>query len=144
MRSILRPVNTPLSIRIMSAPIVTLAGIVRVKRMELGLSQEELAEAVGMSQGWVAKIEAGDIHYPRKKTLERMAFVLRVSFADLLIAAGYARSKDEADRLSASPDTDGPSVGDRLDAIYDALSPGERASIDAILKANERARRKAR
>lgn len=128
----------------MSAEAQTVGEIVRGARTDLGLTQDQLAERLSMSQRWVSALEANEIKYPRKKTLERIAFVLRVSFTDLLIAAGYARTNEEASRLASSPDTDGPSVGERLDAIYAELSPGERASIDAILKANERARRKAR
>lgn len=118
--------------------------MVREKRLERGLSQEELAELVGMSQGWVAKIESGEIKYPRRKTLERMAFALSVSFTELLIASGYATTRAEAERLAETPEpTSRPSIGERLDGVYDLLSTGERGSIEAIIKAKERELRKA-
>lgn len=122
----------------------TLSQIVRTARESAGLTQDELAEKIGKSQRWVSAIEAGEIKFPRKATLERMVFPLKVSFAELLIAAGYAASNAEAARLASSPDRKERTLGSRLDAVYDRLSAGERASVEAIVRTAERSKRQAK
>lgn len=55
----------------------------RLKRVEKGLTQAELAKQVGISQNALSMCELGQ-HFPRKKTLDKLAEVLECSIADLI------------------------------------------------------------
>lgn len=55
----------------------------RLKRVEKGLTQAELAKRVGISQNALSMCELG-WHFPRKKTLDKLAEVLECSIADLI------------------------------------------------------------
>lgn len=50
---------------------------VRRLRLERGLSQQELAERIGLSQSVIARLEAGGVE-PRLSTLDRVAEALGV------------------------------------------------------------------
>jgi transcriptional regulator with XRE-family HTH domain len=115
----------------------------RAARLEKGLSQAELAERLNMSQRWVSALETNEIKYPRRPVLQRMTFVLGLEYIDLLIAAGDARTRAEAERIASAPDGTDRTLGNRIDDVADELSNGERASIEAIVKTKERERRKA-
>lgn len=53
---------------------------VRRLRIERGLSQQELAERMGLPQSVIARLEAGGVE-PRLSTLDRVAQVLGVELA---------------------------------------------------------------
>jgi transcriptional regulator with XRE-family HTH domain len=55
----------------------------RARRVELGLTQVDVAEMLGIKQPSYAKFETG-IYEPRLRTLYRLATVLDVSVYDLL------------------------------------------------------------
>lgn len=74
--------------------------LVRHARDEAGLTQEELAEQVGMSQRWVSALERGEVVQPRLPTLHRLAGALRLDLTDLIIAAKLASTKAEARRIA--------------------------------------------
>lgn len=76
--------------------------MIRAARDERGLTQEELAEAVGRSQEWVGKVESGEILAPRSDVLHRLASTLDLSVADLYIAAEWARTRAEALKIAES------------------------------------------
>lgn len=92
-------VNTPSTVIHMETPR-TLAARVKELREGKNLTQEQLSEAVGMSQEWASNIETGKIKLPRTATLDRLAKVLGVSTADLYIAAGVARTGEEGRRVA--------------------------------------------
>ena len=48
---------------------MTVGKIIREKRIEAGLSQNKLADIIGVSQGHIAAIERGAIKTPRRETL---------------------------------------------------------------------------
>lgn len=54
-------------------------------RLKKGMSQAQLAQALGTSQSHIAKLEAGDPD-PRLSTLRRLADVLELPLAELVIA----------------------------------------------------------
>jgi len=56
---------------------------IRELREAKGLTQEELAGAVGMMRGNISRIEAAK-HRPALETMERIAKALKVSVADLI------------------------------------------------------------
>jgi len=66
------------------------------------MTQIELADAIGMSQEWVTKVETGRIATPRPATLRKLADALRLNLADLIIASDQAKSRADAERLATS------------------------------------------
>src|SRR5687768_6772953 len=97
--SLFSAVNTDTSILFMSTEVPgsrptrpPLNDIVTARRMELGLTQEQVAERVNMSQEWVTKVERGRIKRPRVPSLLALADVLQLEAHDLIMAAGYAQS----------------------------------------------------
>lgn len=66
----------------------TLADFVRDARDARGMTQEELAEAIGKSFGYIGQLETGKIGRPRAATLRRLAAALHVPLADLVVATG--------------------------------------------------------
>ena len=56
---------------------------VKARRLELGLTQQELADRVKISQPYVAKIEAGLV-WPYAKTFSRIADTLNTQPSALL------------------------------------------------------------
>ena len=66
---------------------------IKALRMKLGLTQARLAELAGVTQAYVAKIEAGDAD-PKASTLERLSAVL---------ARGGEEKPITAEQMMASP-----------------------------------------
>ena len=60
------------------------ASTIRKLREAKGITQEELADAVGMMRSNISRIEAAK-HCPTLETLERIAKALKVSVADLMV-----------------------------------------------------------
>ena len=56
--------------------------VVRGKRRQLGLSQEDLAERSGIGVRSIGKIEAGRIASPRPATVRRLAEAFELAGAD--------------------------------------------------------------
>ncbi len=67
-------------------------GIIKKARIAAGLSQEQLAEKVGVSQGAVAQWESGVTH-PSFKVLKPLAGALKITL-DELVEAGDAVPND--------------------------------------------------
>lgn len=61
------------------APYEDIARFVIVRRAELGLTQEQLAERMGTSHSAISRIESGQ-HRTSVTTLERLARALEVKF----------------------------------------------------------------
>lgn len=78
-------------------PHVLASNVYRLRK-DRGLTQEQLAEAVGVRQPRIAEVERGDAN-PRLDTLSRLAFALGVPVAALL-------DPDYLDR----PDQEAPAV----------------------------------
>jgi len=83
----------------------TLGTFIRERRMDLGLTQEQLAERVGggVRQSEISRLEHDGIALPRRTRLEEIAAALEVSIGDLLVTTGWM---DEENRSSLSPDPD--------------------------------------
>ena len=60
---------------------------VRALRARLGLTQQGLAEASGLSVSQVSRIERGN-HAPHRSTIERLTAALGVDPARLLVGRG--------------------------------------------------------
>ena len=63
---------------------------IRVRRVDLKMSQVDLAEALGISQGYLSSLERG-VRSLDVKLLERIAQALKCSMAELLDEKGKAR-----------------------------------------------------
>ena len=62
----------------MGEPPVTFAGLLRQLRAGAGLTQEELAEAAGVSLRSVSDLERGRVAVPQKETVRLLADALRL------------------------------------------------------------------
>ena len=81
----------------MAEPLVRFAGLLRLLRTGAGLTQEELAEAAGVSARSVSNLERGSVGTPQKETVRLLA--------DALSLTGPARAEFEAAARS------GPALG---------------------------------
>ena len=63
---------------------MALAGRVRQRRLEKGLSQAALARQTGITRTYLYRIENGEASRPSADVLQRLAQVLATSVADLL------------------------------------------------------------
>lgn len=74
----------------------TFGRIIRERRIELGLTQEELAERVGDSvrQSDISRIERGYVSLPRRGRLEALAEALDLSPGYLLMQSGWMSEGD--------------------------------------------------
>jgi len=70
-----------------------LGEIIRQRRDELGLTQEQLATATGLKQFHISRIENGDIKDVKGDTLRRLALALRIT-SDFLL--GIEQKKQAA------------------------------------------------
>ena len=61
--------------------------IIKTRRLELGLTLREVADAVGVSEGTVSRWESGDIANMRRDKISKLAAVLRI---DPSIIMGWA------------------------------------------------------
>ena len=90
---------------------------IREWRKHRGLSQEHLAERIGMNRAYLSKIESGKRRYDQP-FLEAAADVLRCEPADLIV-------RD-------------PSDPDGIWSIWDQLKPVERSQVVEIAKTIKR------
>lgn len=81
----------------------SLGDAIRLRRLELGMSQEELAERIGadVRQSDVSRLERGKILFPRLDRLHQISAALGMSIGALLIEAGWFTDEESAE-LSAS------------------------------------------
>ena len=82
-------------------PYERIARLVIRARMELGISQEELARRVGTSPAAIARLEGGH-HRPSVETLHRVA---RALDRDLVIGFQPPTGAGEVDRAAATGET---------------------------------------
>jgi transcriptional regulator with XRE-family HTH domain len=76
----------------------TFGRVVRERRIELGLTQEELAERVGESirQSDISRMEHDHVLLPRRDRLEALAAALEVSPGHLLMHSGWITGEESA------------------------------------------------
>lgn len=67
----------------------TLAGIVRKRREELGLSLREVEEKAGISNAYISQLENEKILCPSPSVLKKMADLYGLSYNRLMILAGH-------------------------------------------------------
>lgn len=81
---------------------VTLGQFIRERRIELGLTQEQLAARVGenVRQAEISRLERDRVSLPRRGRMERLASALEVSLGTLLLRTGWL---DEAEGACDAP-----------------------------------------
>ena len=77
-----------------------IANKIKARRLELGLTLEDVAQAVGVGRSTVRKWETGMIKNMGRDKIAALAKVLQISPVELVPAAGSVRSEDE-ERLEA-------------------------------------------
>ena len=73
----------------------TLGATIRARRIELGWSQEELAERISGQDGFVrqseiSRLELDKVGLPRRARLERIATALGLPLGELLVRSGWS------------------------------------------------------
>lgn len=111
----------------------SLGQFIRQRRLELGLTQEQLAEQIGDSfrQSEVSRLEHDRVSLPRRERMEHLAAALEVTLGELLAHTGWLTGG--ADDLKD---------GD-VDATIEAVDPGEPltpADVRTLVEAVEAAR----
>lgn len=99
-----------------------LQDVIRIRRKELGLSLEQIAQSCGVGKSIVAKWERGDVKNIRRDNLAALADVLRVSPLVLM----------EREEFAPNPVTDIPGIVP-LPKTYSVPLLGEIACGDPIL-----------
>lgn len=66
-----------------------LGNFVRAQRERLGLSQRDLATRIGVTNGYISRIEKGDYQNVSQRILRQLADSLNVEPEDLYAVAGY-------------------------------------------------------
>src|SRR5215204_5348688 len=76
----------------------SLGEAIRLRRLELGMSQEELAERIGpdVRQSDVSRLERGKILFPRLERLNQIAAALGMTIGALLTEAGWFTDEENA------------------------------------------------
>lgn len=69
---------------------MTLGGKIRNRRMELGMTQPELASASKLTQGYISQVEKG-CYIPKESTLFILSAVLQIPYEELLKEAEQTR-----------------------------------------------------
>ena len=76
--------------------MVRLGAMIRERRREMGLTQKDLADDIGVSDGYIARIEIGG-RSPGSKTLIKISEVLQIPLSDIfslsIVDAKYAPLK---------------------------------------------------
>jgi len=113
--------------------------LIKQARMNKGLTQEGLAELVGVSQRAVSDIERGIIKGRRFGVLERYADALGIRLADLYGAVGRGETQEEAEEIAEIMRSRNDPLNRALDIAnaakrIDWTKPGRYATIDTIFR----------
>ncbi len=82
-------------------PTDSLGRRIKQRRLEKGMTQRELADAVGITVPYMSKIEA-DRETPTDEKIQRIAIQLDLNVDELTLAAGRL-PEDVMERLTADP-----------------------------------------
>jgi transcriptional regulator with XRE-family HTH domain len=115
-----------------------LGNFLRERRMDLGLSQEQLAERIGgtASQAEISRLERGQVMLPRRGRMEALAAALDISLGALLVHSGWL-TEDERSDIDDSPQPEEPVERVEITAIVGELNELR----DYLLSAIERGER---
>jgi transcriptional regulator with XRE-family HTH domain len=108
-----------------SAAFVSSIGyVVRARRLELGLTQEQLAEKIGgqVTQADVSRLERGRVGLPRRPRLESIARALDLPVGELLLRSGWAGA-EQVQTFGHAPEPSDP--------LPHAVTPNRHLSVSA-------------
>ena len=122
----------------------TLAQLIRERRQDLSLTQEELAERLGpnVRQGEISRLESGLIALPRRLRMEQLARALQLPLGALLLGSGWVGAEG-LDFESPHDGNDPLNTTGQLQESVDelaALNIGLQDTVDKLQRANERLR----
>ncbi len=111
-----------------------LAELVRARRKELGLSQERVAELMGMAPNYISMLEINRVDRPGNETLRALADVLDMSVEPLLVATGQLDPVPTDDPAALLLHLDSlPTAEARLEAFRN-LPPQMRRAIRRLMR----------
>lgn len=97
------------------------------RRIELGISQEELAKAVGVSKSSICRWESGNISNMRRDRIYKLAEALKISPLDLL--------EEDTEGFSDKDNTvSEPSAKDRISKIIQKKDLSELIQLEEIVQ----------
>ena len=94
-----------------------LATLVRERRQALNITQEELADALGVRRTYLLAIEKGRNKLPNIEVRRQLAAILGIRHLDLLVAAGLLNPDEVEEERRVSP------VALELEPALEGLSP---------------------
>ena len=103
-----------------------IANKIKARRLELGLTLEDVAQAVGVGRSTVRKWETGMIKNMGRDKIAALAKVLQINPVELVPAAGSVRSEDEK-RLEALHQDP------RLGLLFDRTMKMSHADVETML-----------
>jgi len=103
-----------------------IANKIKNRRLELGLTLEEVAQAVGVGRSTVRKWETGMIKNMGRDKIAALAQVLKINPVELVPAAGSVRTEDE-ERLEALHQNP------RLGLLFDRTRKMSSADVETML-----------
>ncbi len=116
----------------MSRDAERLAQLVRARREAMHLTQEQLAERVGVSRSEISEIEAGRVRHPRTPVFTRLGRTLGLPASALLAAVGYAAS--EMAGVPEAVDAEGAEELLILGAMLAHMTAGDRSWLRERLR----------
>jgi len=103
-----------------------IANKIKNRRQELGLTLEEVAQAVGVGRSTVRKWETGMIKNMGRDKIAALAQVLKINPVELVPASGSVRTEDE-ERLEALHQNP------RLGLLFDRTRKMSSADVETML-----------
>ncbi|MGB3331147.1 MAG: helix-turn-helix transcriptional regulator [Thermomicrobiales bacterium] len=110
----------------------TLGEYVQQRRLERGLTQIDLAEAVDMSQRWVSDLERGVIKTIKPRMLRNVADALGVRPEDLVLAAQLATTEAGAQRIIETVPATNPLDSPALRASFSHIPDLSDENLDKV------------
>jgi transcriptional regulator with XRE-family HTH domain len=96
--------------------------IIRRKRKELGMTQDQLANSANVSQSYIADLENGNVKNPTVNTIAKIAAVLNLNNEQLLNEVGIGDGEINSDILE-------------LVRMSEKMTPEQRQKMIAVTKA---------
>lgn len=67
----------------------SLGSLIRERRLRVDMSQQELADRLGMTREWLTRLERDEIRQPNVDLLNRLSRIIPVGILEIVIAVGY-------------------------------------------------------
>lgn len=112
----------------------SLGRAIRQRRLDLGLSQVEVAERMGSEfrQSDISRIEQGRVQFPRPQLLMALAGSLNISIIDLMVEAGWLTPEEHIHYTHQQRESESPVLPRPLIVIADT-DPVAGAALAGLL-----------